>query len=140
MKKVDTENILKKTNQLIGYENYKREEKIMKKKLRNMTFVLVAVVTLVGGTFTANAMTDNSIVEGIKNAFKVQVNGEEKNAKCEKVKDGYLKCVLDNEVLGNDNSEVTIELDENYADDVSLSFSTDGENTTSEIEIKDKNN
>lgn len=140
MKKIDTENILIKTNQLIGYENYKREERIMNKKLRNMAFVILGVITFAGGTFTVNAMTDNSIVEGIKSVLKITVNGEDKNAKCEKTSDGNLKCVLDSEVLGNDNSEVTVELDEKYANDVSFSVSTDGETTTGEVEIKDKNN
>ncbi len=138
MNRVDTENILNKTNQLIGYDNYKREERIMKKKLRNMIFMFVAVVILAGGTFTANAMTDNSIVEGIKNALSIKVNGEDKNAKCEKTSDGNLKCVLDGEILGDNDSEVTVELDEKYLDDVSFSVTSDGGTTTSEVEIKGK--
>lgn len=130
MNKLDTEKILKRTNNLIGYELYEREERIMKKKFKNTLVAVAAVLILSGGTFTVNAMTDNSIVNSVKNVFGIKVNGEEKNATCERTENGSLKCKVDESVLGNDkeaefeffnNSEENIKIEDNN-DELTVNF------------------
>lgn len=134
MNKIDTKRILEKTNQMIGYEKSEREEKIMEKKLKKMSYAFIATITLLGGTFTINAMTNNSIVEGIKGLFTIKVNGTENNAKCEKTQEGTLKCQID----GNTNEEekeITVEIDENLINNAKITNNNDKTTMTSEVEI-----
>lgn len=111
MKEIDTKNIIKKTKALVAYQNFEKEEQMKKIKIKHFTYALIAMSVLLGGTFTVDAMTDNSISNAIKNVFPIKVNDQEQNAKCEKTSNGKIKCVLDKEVLGT-SEEYSFETDE----------------------------
>ncbi len=98
MKKVDTNYIKEMTNQMIGYNNFKMEENMKKKKLKNITFVLMGILFLGSGIVTVNALTDNAIVDTINDVIPVRVvskKEEEKNAVCKKTDDNHINCTID---------------------------------------------
>lgn len=115
--KIDTRNIKNMTNEMIGYDLFRKEEFMRKKKLK-FRLVVAFIFTFISlGTLTVNAMTDNSIGKGIKNVLTVTINGKTKNASCEKTDDGFINCKLDEDVLGN-GTESTI----SYRTDVDGNF------------------
>ncbi|MDE5539279.1 MAG: hypothetical protein K2J20_02190 [Bacilli bacterium] len=122
MSKIDTGKIKEITNDLIGYELYKRKEIMKKNKLKHLGYAAIAVVVLAGGVVSVDALTDNSISNTIKNTLSVKVNDKDYNAKCTKNEKGVLVCNLDSEVLGEGN-EATFEISEEYIDGVSVDAS-----------------
>lgn len=115
---MNIEKIKKRTNQLIGYENFEREEKEKMKKIRNILLSIGIFVVFLAGGFTVNALSDNGIVNGIKEALNlnIKINGEEKNATCKEMENGNIKCTVDKEVLGED-AKVEIEYNKEYQGD-----------------------
>lgn len=96
MNKIDTERIKSMTNELIGYENYKREKKMKREKIRNITFVMVGAITLSLGTLTVDALSNNAISNKIKEVFSmnVNINGQEEKSSCVKNEDGTITCTI----------------------------------------------
>lgn len=113
---MNTESIIKKTNQLIGYEKFEREKRRKMKKVRNVLLSLSILAVFLASGFTVNALSDNGIVNSIKEALNlnIKVNGEEKNATCKQEENGNIKCTLDKEVLGEDGTEIEIEYQEDF--------------------------
>ena len=136
---MNTQRIKKRTNLKIGYELWKREEEHKMRKIRNITITLIGVAFFTAGTFTVNAMTDNKIVDSIKEVFtkQVKVDGEQKNAKCETLENGDIKCTLDKEVFGKENRESTIEIASEYKDKLEVDVSTTAEEDTITIRINE---
>ena len=69
MNKIDTERIKSMTNELIGYENYKREKKMKREKIRNITFVMVGAITLSLGTLTVDALSNMDLCQVFRHIF-----------------------------------------------------------------------
>ena len=133
MEKIDTEKIKEITNLKVGLTNYESEEFNRMKKLKVLSLTLLAGAILVGGTFTVDAMTDNAISTAVKDAvsdvLKVKVNGQDYNSHCEKLDDGTLKCTVDKEVVGNNiETEVSVEINDEYIDSVQNGDSESGFN------------
>ena len=99
MKEIDTERIKNMTNQMIGYENYKKEKVMKRKKMRKVTYVFLGAITLCMGTLTVDALTNNAISNTVKDMFKIRMNidGKENNASCIKQDDGTFTCTVDGE-------------------------------------------
>ncbi len=119
MNQFDTHQIKEITNQLIGYENFKREEKMKKRKLRNIVFVFVGIILLGISTMTVNALTNNAVDEAIKKMipFKIVSKNEEdmKNATCTELDNGNVSCTIEQESENGDNKfEITVEYDPTY--------------------------
>lgn len=119
MNKIDTCQIKEITNQLIGYENFKMEEKMKKNKLRNIAFVFGGVLLLGISTMTVNALTNNAVDETIKKMipFKVVSKNDEdmKNATCTELDNGNVSCTIEKESKDGDNKfEITVEYDSSY--------------------------
>ena len=110
MNKIDTYQIKKMTNQLIGYENYKMEEEMKTKKMKKVILVFGVVFTLGIGTVTANALTDNKIVDIVKDMVSVKIISgnvkETKNGVCKKLENGNFSCTFNNP---EDGEEITME-------------------------------
>ena len=125
MNKIDTCQIKKMTNQLIGYENFKREEEMRTKKMKKIMFVFGVVFMLGIGTVTANALTDNKIVDTIKDMVTVKIisgNVEEvNNGICKKLESGNYACTFKDNEDGEDK-EITME------------YSVNGENSNISIQ------
>ena len=119
MSQIDASKIKEKTNNLITYELMRRNEEMKKSKLKHITYIFIAVLVLAGGTFSVDAMTDNSISNAVKDALKIKVNNEDYNAKCDKTSDGMMKCILDESVLGN-SGEAILEISEEYIGDIEV--------------------
>ncbi len=125
-------NIKKNTNRLIGYEMFRKEEKERMRKIKKISLSIAIFAFFIAGTFTVNAMTDNKIVDAVKEALNlnVRVNGENKNAKCEKLDNGNIKCILDKEVTNDDNIESTIEINPEYSDNLEAELENNNLNIT----------
>ena len=91
------------TNFKIGYENFEREEQKRNKKIKNSIFSILVVGLLVGGGFTVNALTDNSIGKTIDRIISVTFNGKNYNADCKQNKDGSYSCIVDGDILLDDD-------------------------------------
>ena len=76
--KIDTLNIKKMTKEKIAYDQFKKEGEEMKKKMHFLTFVILAVVLLAGGTISADALTDgavsNAAKEAVASILKIKVD------------------------------------------------------------------
>lgn len=111
MKNDHLDKIKYKTNQMIGFVNYERNEEMKKVKFKHFMVCIIAVGVFMGGIFTVDALTDNAISktvnDTIQNALKVKVNGKDYNAKCQMEND-VMKCSIDSDALGED-TEVNIE-------------------------------
>ncbi len=118
MNKIDTGQIKKITNQLIGYENFKMEEEMKSKKMRKLSFVFGGILLFGIGTVTANALTDNKIVDTIKDMVSVKIisgNVEEiNNGICKKLENGNYACTFKDNEDGEDK-EITMEYSVNGA-------------------------
>ena len=99
MNKIDTERIKNMTNQMIGYENYKKEKVMKKKKMKKIAYVFLSAITLCMGTLTVDALTNNAISDTVKDMFSIRTNidGKENNASCIKQDDGTFTCTVDGE-------------------------------------------
>lgn len=97
--KIDTKNIKNMTNEMIGFDLFRKEEFMRKKKLKFRLVIAFIFTFMTLGTLTVNAMTDNSIGKGIKKILTITINGEVRNASCEKTDDLFIKCKLDVDVL-----------------------------------------
>ena len=118
MNRIDTCKIKKITNQLIGYENFKMEEEMKSKKMRKLTFVFSGILLFGIGTITANALTDNKIVDTSKDFVTVKIisgNVEEvNNGTCKKLENGNYACTFKDTEDGEDK-EITMEYSVNGA-------------------------
>ena len=125
MNKIDTCQIKKMTNQLIGYENFKREEEMRTKKMKKIMFVFGVVFMLGIGTVTANALTNNKIVDMVKDMVSVKVISgnvkETKNGVCKKLENGNFACTFQNP---DDGEEITMEYytDDTNNNDISIQY------------------
>jgi len=108
MNEIDTEKIKKMTNNLIAYNNYEKEQKMKNKKLKNTLYTFLGLCIIIGGTITIDAATNNKISNLVKEVLTIKINGEEKNANCEKLTNGNYKCTLDKNITGTDG-ELTLE-------------------------------
>lgn len=135
---MNTNNIKKRTNQLIGYENFRKEEEKRMKKMKNYMIVLGITTVFLGSAVTVNAMTDNGIVNKVKDALelKVKINGQDKNASCEKLGNGNIKCHMDKEVIGED-AEFDIEVDKEYQDKINMEMDVTEETVETNININE---
>ena len=99
MSKIDTERIKNMTNEMIGYENYKKERTMKKKKIRSVAFIMLGAITLSMGTLTVDALTNNAMSNTIKKIFSVnvKVDGKEEKASCRKNDDGTITCTIGEE-------------------------------------------
>lgn len=137
MNEIDTKKIKKMTNNLIAYDNYEKERKMKKKKIKQITFTFLALFVVIGGTITVDAATDNAISNLVKDALTVKVNGQDKNANCEKLSNGNYKCTIDKEVTGND-SEVIVEYNKDLLkNDIDLKYDSKAEGDEVSININD---
>ncbi len=119
MNKIDTHQIKEMTNQLIGYENFKMEEKMKKSKLRNIVLVFIGIILLGFSTITVNALTNNAVSDVIKKIipFKaINKNDEDiKNATCTELNNGNISCIIEEDSEDDDNKfEITVEYDSSY--------------------------
>ena len=119
MNKIDTQKIKDITNQLIGYENFKMEEKMKKNKLRNIAFIFIVIILLGISTMTVNALTNNAVDEAIKKIipFKVINKNDEdiKNATCTELDNGNISCTIEEDSEnGNKQFEINVEYNPNY--------------------------
>ena len=125
MNEIDTYNIKKMTKEKMAYDYYKKEEREMKKKFKVWSCVLIATGFLVGGTISADALTDGAISNAAKDAvasiLKIKIDGEDYNAHCEKGDDGMMHCAVDSSVL-KDNASFEMDVDEDYMNSVEVTL------------------
>lgn len=114
MAKFDASNIKEKTNYLVAYDLMKGRDELKRIKIKHFTYIFIAVLVLVGGTFSVDAMTDNSISNTIKEALKINVNKKDYNATCDKTENGNMKCTIGSEVTGS--SDFALEIDKDDLD------------------------
>ena len=120
MKNIDIESIKNKTNNKIGYYNFK-EESIKKSQIRKgICTALSIVLILTISTFTVNAATNNGIVNLINKIIKVnnkdtvaeiyEVPSQEVYSKCEGkyVTTDSEKCIKYSPIKDYDGNESTI--------------------------------
>lgn len=98
MNKIDTERIKIMTNQVIGYENFKKEKAMKKMKMKKAIYVFLGAVTLCVGTLSVDALTNNAISNTVKDIFSINVDidGNKKISSCIKNEDGTITCTVDN--------------------------------------------
>ncbi len=99
MNKIDTEHIKNMTNQIIGFENYKKEKIMKKNNMIKVAYVFLGAITLCMGTLTVDAITNNAISNPVKEMFSIKTNvdGKENNASCIKNADGSFTCTVEGE-------------------------------------------
>jgi len=109
MIKTDTDKIKKMTYQKIGYENYEKEELKKMKKTKYAIYSIGIIVTLIGGTFTVDAM--------VEDFFTVKIDDKDYNAKCTN-QNGSITCTIDKELTGG--AEIEYNFDEKTAKDYDI--------------------
>ncbi len=99
MNKIDTEHIKNMTNQIIGFENYKKEKIMKKNNMKKIAYVFLGAIALCIGTLTVDAMTNSAISDTVKDMFSIKTNidGKENNASCIKNTDGSFTCTVEGE-------------------------------------------
>lgn len=126
MNKIDTYQIKKMTNQLIGYENFKMEEEMKAKKMKKVIFGLGVFFLLGIGTVTANALTNNKIVDMVKDMVSVKVisgNVEEvKNGVCKKLENGNFSCTFKDPENGEEEITMQYTTDNTDNKDISIQY------------------
>ena len=120
MDKVDTERIKKMTNLKISYDIYEREESLRKVKMKKIMFSVAFCFLTVAGAISVDAFTDNAVSNGIKEFFKVKVNGKDYNAKCDMTENGKYKCSIDKELTGEIG--VSFELEDGDFDNTEIEY------------------
>lgn len=127
----DTDNIKKMTKEKIAYLNYEREENMKKNKMKHIVVLTIAIGLFACGTITANALTDNSIVDTVKDVLKLKVDDQEYNANCQKEENGDITCNIPDSVT-NGNGESKITVSKEYIDKINAEMTTqDGESIVS---------
>jgi len=91
MAKIDTQNIKRRTNEMIGYSMYKREIEMKQKRIKNLICVFGIFTFFIAGTITVNALTNNAIVDKIKEVLTFKVD-EEHPVDCKTLEDGTRIC------------------------------------------------
>ena len=91
MTKIDTQNIKRITNEMIGYTLFEREIKMKQKRLKNFICIFGIFVFFIAGTMTVNALTNNAIVDKIKEVLTFKVD-EEHPVDCKTLEDGTRVC------------------------------------------------
>lgn len=91
MAKIDTQNIKRRTNEMIGYSMYKREIEMKQKRIKNLICVFGIFTFFIAGTITVNALTNNAIVDKIKEVLTFNVD-EEHPTDCKTLDDGTRIC------------------------------------------------
>lgn len=119
MKNIDTDKIIKMTNDKIGYDLFQKEEKIRMNKFKKGMFALAICLTCIIGTLTVDATTDGAISDGIKNIVNIKINGEEKNATCQKKEDGSITCTFEKSVTG-ENTKTQVEFSAPDSNDTNI--------------------
>lgn len=139
MVKIDTSNIKRLTKEKITFAIYEREEKMKKKKLAHLTIAIAVFSIIIGGTFTANALTDNkiadTITEKVKTVLRVKTNGNEYEANCYKETNGSITCTLPEELTGK-GTEAKINVADEYLDKIDLEYNESEDGTEVETSIK----
>jgi len=92
MAKIDIQNIKRKTNEMIGYSMYERENMMKQKRMKNVICVVAIFTFFIAGTMTVNALTDNAIVNKIKEVLTFKVDEEGTNVDCKYLEDGTRVC------------------------------------------------
>lgn len=91
MSKIDAENIKRRTNEMISYSMYERENIMKQKKLKKFVCVFAIFTFFIAGTMTVNALTDNAIVDKLKEVLTFKVD-EEHPVDCKYLEDGTRIC------------------------------------------------
>lgn len=124
MAKFDTSKIKDMTNNLVAYDLMKGRDEMKKIKFKHFTYAFVSILVLVIGTFSVDALTDNSISNAVKDALKVKINDKEYNAKCDKTANGNMKCEIGADVTRN--GDVSFEIDKDYIDKIDVTADNEG--------------
>ncbi len=124
MKQIDTDKIKNLTKEKIAYANFKKEEKMKKKKIAHTITFLFVLGFFICGTITVNAITDNKVVEGVKEALKLKINDKEYNSNCQKEENGMITCRISEEVTGTD-TQANITISEENFDKVDVEYEED---------------
>ena len=126
MNKIDTCQIKKMTNQLIGYENFKMEENMRNKKMKKILFGFSCFLLLGVGTITANALTNNKIVDMVKDMVSVKIISgnvqEVKNGVCKKLENGNFSCTFTNPEDGKEEVTMEYSTDNTNNPDISIQY------------------
>lgn len=123
MNKIDTNKIKEMTNLKISYDIFMREEDLRKYKMKKIMFSFAFCFLAIVGTVSLDALTDNSISNGIKDFFKIKVNGEDYNANCEKTENGTYKCDIKDQL--KDGTEVIFEVSDDNINNVNANITDD---------------
>lgn len=118
MDRIDTNKIKEMTNLKVSYDIFIREEDLRKHKMKKIVFGFTFCFLVIAGTISLDALTDNSISNGIKDFFKIKVNGEDYNAKCDRTENGTYKCNINDKL--EDGQEILFEVDENNTGNLSV--------------------
>lgn len=134
MKTFDVNNIIVATENKIGIYNYEKEGIMRRKRFKIMGILVLSVAVIGAGTFTVDALTDNSIKKAVDDLVKVKVNGNEYNSTCVDSGDGTIKCKV-----GSTGVEYSV-TDEAEKYDINLDVTEDGNETkTADMTISNKN-
>ncbi len=109
MSRLDTTRIKELTNNRISYDIFLKEEEKKMKKIKKIEVITTICALFITFTITVDAETGGAISTPIKNAIKIKVDGEDKNATCTKKEDGSLNCKIDESVTGSD-TEVIVDI------------------------------
>lgn len=118
MSQFDASKIKEMTNTLVAYDLMRKDEEMRVLKFKHITYIAIAVVLLIGGTISVDAMTDNSISNAVKDVLKIKVNNEDYNAKCTKTTEGNMKCKIDSNIL--EGGEATFEVSSDALENVEV--------------------
>lgn len=132
MSRLDIDKIVEMTNNKIGYDLFKKEERMRKYKMKKVFCIFMGVFILLIGTISVDALTDNSIGKAIDNFVNVTVNGKDNNANCTKNADGTLSCKIE----GSESTFEITEAGKQYNYDIDIETS-DGEESV-KMNISDK--
>lgn len=124
MSSIDTTRIKEITNNCISYDLFLKEEEKKVKKIKKIGAITSICALFVIGAITVDAKTGGAISTPIKNAVKIQIDGENKNATCTKNEDGSINCKLDKSLTGND-SEVEVEVIDGQIDKIEMEYDTE---------------
>jgi len=124
MLKIDTNKIKRMTKEKIAYNNYERKEKMKKRKIIHIVTFVFIIGFFIYGTISVNALTDNKIMDKVKEVFNIKINDKEYNATCKKDTEGNINCHIPEEVTGTD-AEASISISEEYLDKIEIEYQDD---------------
>lgn len=119
MSKIDTFKIKEMTNQLIGYDNFKMEEDMRKKKYKKIALFTLGFVLFGGSVVTVNALTNNGVVNTIGKVIPIKIvssDEESGNATCKEVSNGKYSCTYEGELIDGQLS-YSVEYETDNVDD-----------------------